>query len=436
VLLLVLSLCPAGIVRQNRAERLFTDAMQNYSNGNYWDALFQFGEFSKIYPDQSQKDSSDLYIVRSLSAMEMRKAYEQVNMILENEDYSLKSELYLENLVLNFRDGNLWGVREAFDSLWHNDPPAHIAEHALYYLGISYDREEMYDSAIVTLKQIPENSGFYSYALHSIAGSFALLGFMDSSRIYHTVVHSLSPADSYEEEIISASRYLLGVHLYEDPSIERNFSKAQYVLSQIPQNSGYYEKSFLVRAWIAVKYRNWEELYNLSTELAETADDVRIVAEAEFLRAFATLVKSENFSREVITEIEGYLANSQKIIDGYVEPSKSDIAAKEDQYWTNIEQYWVVSTRVVEILSLDKEERVQSEMGSLKRECEIYSYKIKKGLYPPEPWRNIQSLQSEIHYLLGPNHCEYPSPPPEPEPDPEIEAEMLKLMRQLELVEQ
>ncbi len=356
---------------QRECSRRFEQALNEYDTENYWDAHLMLRDLSRLYTTPSvQKDSIDLYTLRSLSKMEMRESVtEMCEVLFEQEISTLLPEVRLILLRQMYLDGDLYTVEDLFNNIqeeWRlGSCGDSVYEEALYYYGQSLYEVDLFDSAMTHLLQIPSSSNMYSFAQHTIGVIYSHYDHYDNSYIHHLIVVELLPSSRNESEIINASRFQLGVISYEAMrSTGGSYSEADHHLRQIPSESIFYQKALVVRMWCALYLQDWEYLILLCNELHSITDNPLFIADANLLRSI-TIVGEVDSDIGFDQRIE-LLEKGSVLVEEFAPVSEDSLRLLKDSYYGVRHTYYGLSQRVIELSLLGNQENYSNELDSLK----------------------------------------------------------------------
>ncbi len=395
-----------GQSRRERRElsRQFEQAQLQYEDQNYWEAHLMLRDLSLSYTSQSdQKDSVDLYIIRTLAQMEMREYLSEMSSRVIDEGTSkIIPEIRLLHLIHNYKDGNFYGVEMEYREIIKMGDEA-ITEEARYYYGQSLYWNRKRDSARVVLQQIPVSSTLYSFAQHTIGVIFASENQFDSSFYYHSIAATDTSSQPNESEIINLSRLYLGVIFYQGLIADgRNFIEAETHLQEIPASSSSYENALLLRIWCAYHRGNWEYMKLLCDEMKRITSDPLFIAEVNLL--LSNTAQGLSQIDGTFYKITSLIEEGIELVEQYSPITQNQLTFGENIYFDTRGGLYDLTERVVEIALSGEQESYSSELDSLKIEF-VKSLPIVKNVtfdsfeIRRNPFHNQAQLLDDLRYV-------------------------------------
>lgn len=297
---------------------LYTFAMSNYHNKNYWDAYFAFSRIESDYPEFFKNDAVAFYAASCLELLDMRSAalsaYRKVKEKYPHSQYAAQADLGI--LRINYRNGNHEQVRLQYNEINKNDVSDSIKQQAAYYMGETEVILGNYRDAASIFEQIGEDHSLYVFAQHSLATTHAFLNSANREVEKHLLnaINAQEAKSAAQKEIVNRSLIILGYLYYE----EKSMAKAVAALRMVPKESYYYEDAQLGLGWAAVKSRQWQDCINVGEQIQKVSKKKIIRSEGQLLQAYGYLQQknyrlAEEFLKLATSSMENYKTAEPKI---------------------------------------------------------------------------------------------------------------------------
>jgi len=381
---------------------LYTRAMRNYYDQNYWDAYFAFSRLLADYPTFFKNDAVAFFAASCLEFLDMRsaalQAYKKVKEKYSQSSYAAQADLGI--LRLYYRNENYEQVKRQYEEISGSDASDSIKQHAAYYMGETEIILGNYKQAASVFELVAEDHSLYSFAQHSLATVHVFLnsGNREVEKHLLNAINGPEAKTSAQKEIINRSLILLGYLYYE----EKAMAKAVTALRMIPKESYYYEDAQLGLGWAAVKSRQWQDCIDVGKQIETVSKKKIIQSEGQLLQAYGYLLQ-KNY-----TIAEKYLKMASKTMEEY-KVAGSDVSKKQALQYDSIRiTYDSLADEITKIAQLNLTKITdENVMGGLHEKQKILKQNIDLNIRNADEHKRIRffekaflKLREDLEYAL------------------------------------
>lgn len=380
---------------------LYTRAMRNYYDQNYWDAYFDFSRLLADYPQFFKNDAVAFYVASCLEFLDMRsaalQAYKKVKEKYPQSSYAAQADLGI--LRLYYRNGNHGQVKRQYEEISGSDVSDSIKQHAAYYMGETEIVLGNYKQAASVFEQITEDHSLYSFAQHSLATVHVFLnsGNREVEKHLLNAINGQDAKTSAQKEIVNRSLIMLGYLYYE----EKAMAKAVTALRMIPKESYYYEDAQLGLGWAAVKSRQWQDCIDVGKQIEAISKKKIIQSEGLLLQAYGFLLL-KNYPIA-----EKYLKMASKTMEEY-EVAGSDVSQKQALQYDSIRTtYDSLADEITRIAQFNLIKITDDNMKGLHKKQKMLKQNIDLNIRNADEHKRIRffekaflKLREDLEYAL------------------------------------
>jgi len=272
--------------------RLYNQALELFSAGKYWDALFVFRKIETDHPQFHFNDWVSYYIGKSMEQMDMRDA--ALNRYTYTRSSFPKSnsigKTILGQSIVSYRQGSYAQVEKFYLDAKSATADDSLVSHATYLYGQSLLKQAKYTKALEVFEQIADTMHHFHYARYSSASIYFILENIPKAQ--EQLLEAIQKEPSADLlPIFDLIQTTLGFSFLEQRlTPDSSLAKAVSLFRNVDKSSIQYPEAQLGLAWAAYYGGKPDDLLLAAGSIVEHAEDTALVAEGTMMQGIAYMI--------------------------------------------------------------------------------------------------------------------------------------------------
>ena len=288
-------------------------AMSLYSNRQFLDAAYAFGEVQTKYPSFRLVDQAAFYMAMSFENLRMHKAARSVyqDALKRYPQSDQRAKYHFQLMNIDYKEGKYKEAMDKYQVIAQKYGKSDAKTDADYIAGQIKFEQGLYQESIDLLASILPGNANYLYARYTMGIANSRMGKFDEAENCFRAITELPVSNKSEHDIQNAAKVKLG-HLFfsaEKPDI----AAAAQMYLQVHKESPVFDEAMLGIAWCFLKVNKPDEAIKPAKWIISNLPESFLVSEAYLVLGYCNYIK-KNYREAIDALNEARKRTEQPIV--------------------------------------------------------------------------------------------------------------------------
>jgi tetratricopeptide (TPR) repeat protein len=268
-------------------------AMSLYSNRQFLDAAYAFGEVQTKYPTFHLVDQAAFYMAKSFENLRMHKAARSVyqDALKRYPQSDQRAKYHFQLMNMDYKEGKYKEAIDKYQVIAQKFGKSDTKADADYVAGQIKFEQGLYKESIDLHASIPPGNANYLYARYTMGIANSRMSKFDEAENCFRAITEQPVSNKSERDIQDAAKVKLG-HLFFSAEKPNIVAAAQMYL-QVQKDSPVFDEAMLGIAWCFAKINKLDEAIKPAQWIISNLPESFFVSEAYLMMGYYYLLKKD-----------------------------------------------------------------------------------------------------------------------------------------------